>query len=51
MLLFIQHLAYKNLMGLFIRKLGGFGYKGHNPIPSLPKKPTRQPCAVVLEKT
>ncbi|EGR29088.1 hypothetical protein IMG5_163190 [Ichthyophthirius multifiliis] len=43
-------LAFKNTMSLFIRQLGGFGYKGKN-LPQIPKKPTRQPCAVVQEKT
>lgn len=36
-----KHLAFKNIMNVFIRKLGGFGFKGNNSTPVLPKKPTR----------
>ncbi|EAS00575.1 MaoC-like domain protein (macronuclear) [Tetrahymena thermophila SB210] len=46
-----KHLAFKNIMNVFIRKLGGFGFKGNNSTPVLPKKPTRQPDATHLEKT
>lgn len=46
-----KHLAFKNIMSVFIRKLGGFGFKGKNTTPVLPKKPTRQPDATFLEKT
>jgi acyl dehydratase len=38
-------------MSVFIRKLGGFGFKGKNTTPVLPKKPTKTPCAVFVEKT
>lgn len=38
-------------MSVFIRKLGGFGFKGKNTTPVLPKKPTKAPCAVFVEKT
>jgi len=37
-------------MSLFIRGLGGFGYKGAKTTP-LPGKPAKQPDAVVVEKT
>lgn len=38
-------------MSLFIRKMGGFGFKGKGGGAQIPKKPTRKPCAVVEEKT
>jgi len=39
-----------NTMGLFIRGLGGFGFKGRTNA-TLPKIPERSPCKVVEEQT
>lgn len=43
-------LALTNTMSLFVRGLGGFGYKGtdSDPIPALPKS---QPTKVIVQKT
>lgn len=37
-------------MSLFIRGLGGFGFKG-NPVEQIPAPPKRTPCKIVKEKT
>lgn len=37
-------------MSLFIRGLGGFGFKG-NPVEQIPVPPKRAPCKIVKEKT
>lgn len=40
----------RQYMGLFVRGLGGFGYKGKVLLP-LPAPPKRNPCKVLEEKT
>jgi len=45
-----KELLFMNSLSIFIRGLGGFGFKG-NPSPALPNLPTRQPCKVLEDKT
>lgn len=41
-----ETLAFINVMSVFIRGLGGFGYKG-TPQPALPTPPNRPPTKVL----
>jgi len=43
-------LLLRNTLGLFMRGMGGFGFKGRTN-PTLPKIPERTPCKVLEEKT
>ncbi len=45
-----ETLACVNSSSVFIRGLGGFGYKG-KPTPSIPNKPSRAPCKTIDLKT
>jgi len=45
-----KELVFVNSLSIFIRGLGGFGFKG-KPSPALPNLPARQPCKVLEDKT
>ena len=45
-----KDLLFVNSLSLFIRGLGGFGFKG-NPTPILPNLPKRQPDKILEDKT
>jgi acyl dehydratase len=45
-----KDLLFINSLALFIRGLGGFGFKG-NPAPSIPNLPKKEPCKVLEDKT
>ena len=46
-----KELAYKITVTVFIRKMGGFGYKGKGDGFKIPPIPKTQPDLVVDEKT
>jgi hypothetical protein len=46
-----KYLAYVIIGSVFIRGLGGFGYKGKNILSNLPKKPTQNPDHTLVTKT
>jgi len=45
-----KELLFINSLSLFVRGIGGFGYKGKPTVP-LPEIPKREPCKVLDDKT